>query len=107
MVDWQSLPFGVFGPALLRLALLAAVGALTAFVFGTIAGLWVLVVGLAILLAVYMGYAGRLAAWLEAPRLDDIPNGFGLWADVFARLYRQRRATESNERRLLENEERF
>src|SRR4029453_3569736 len=104
MVDWQSLRFGVLGPALLRLALLSPGGALTAFVFGTLAGLWGRVVGLAILLAVYMGSAGRLAAWLEAPRLDDIPNGFGLWADVFARLYRQRRAAESNDRGLLQKE---
>jgi len=30
-----------------------------------------------------------------------------MWSDVFARLYRQRRATEINERQLLQNEERF
>ncbi len=30
-----------------------------------------------------------------------------MWSDVFTRLYRQRRATEINERRLVESEERF
>ena len=69
--------------------------------------LWVIIAGLLLQLAVHMNYAARLAAWLELPRLDDIPNGWGLWANVFARLYRQRRMTEANERRLVENEERF
>jgi len=69
--------------------------------------LWTIIAGLVVLLAVHMTNASRLAAWLEAPKLDNIPNGWGLWTDVFARLYRQRRATEINERRLVENEERF
>jgi two-component system phosphate regulon sensor histidine kinase PhoR len=55
----------------------------------------------------HLYYAGVLASWLEAPNLDDIPNGVGIWGDVFARLYRARRTTELNERRLQDNEERF
>jgi two-component system phosphate regulon sensor histidine kinase PhoR len=94
-------------PAVLRLLLLAAVGLVVGYFFGTIAGLTVAIAGLVALLAIHMTYASRLAAWLEAPSLDEIPNGWGLWTDVFARLYRQRRATEINERRLQENEERF
>jgi two-component system, OmpR family, phosphate regulon sensor histidine kinase PhoR len=94
-------------PAVLRLLLLAAVGALVGYFFGAIAGLSVAIAGLVALLAIHMSYASRLAAWLETPDLDEIPNGWGLWTDVFARLYRQRRATEINERRLQENEERF
>jgi two-component system phosphate regulon sensor histidine kinase PhoR len=94
-------------PAVLRLLLLAAVGGLVGYFFGAIAGLSVVIAGLVGLLAIHMSYASRLAAWLEAPSLDEIPNGWGLWTDVFARLYRQRRATEINERRLQENEERF
>jgi two-component system phosphate regulon sensor histidine kinase PhoR len=55
----------------------------------------------------HLFYASLLAGWLEAPRLDDIPNGMGIWTQVFARLYRARRTTEQNERRLQDNEERF
>jgi two-component system phosphate regulon sensor histidine kinase PhoR len=98
---------GLLVVPLLRLAVLAAVGAAVGFFFGAVPALWIVVIGLASLLAIYMSYAIRLAAWLENPRLDAIPNGWGLWRDVFARLYRQRRKTERNERRLLENEERF
>jgi two-component system phosphate regulon sensor histidine kinase PhoR len=107
MSDRLNSRISLLGPAILRLALLAAVGLVVGIVFGTVTALWVLVAGLVILLAVHMSYASRLAAWLESPKLDDLPNGWGLWANVFARLYRQRRKTESNERRLLENEERF
>ena len=94
-------------PALLRLGLLAIVCIVIGFVFGVVPALAVVIAGLVILLAIHMTYATRLADWLESPVLDRIPNGWGLWSDVFARLYRQRRATEINERRLLENEERF
>ena len=71
------------------------------------AGLWVAVIGLAALLLIHLRYAALLAAWLEQPRLEDVPDGWGIWTDVFARLYRTRRSTEQNEHRLLENEERF
>lgn len=94
-------------PALLRLFLLVIVGLVVGLLFGTVPALWLIIVGLVLLLAVYMSYASRLAAWLDSPRLDEIPEGWGLWANVFARLYRQRRSTEANERRLVENEERF
>ena len=107
MADRLTSRLSILIPALLRVAVLALAAAAVGFLAGPIAGLWVAVVALGVLLAFHMTYATRLAAWLEQPRLDDIPNGWGLWANVFTRLYRQRRATEINERRLLENEERF
>jgi two-component system phosphate regulon sensor histidine kinase PhoR len=97
----------VLAPAFLRVALLVAVATATGWAFGVKAGLWLVVIGLGMLLAVHLYYASLLALWLEAPRLDDIPNGVGVWTDVFARLYRTRRTTELNERRLVDNEERF
>jgi two-component system, OmpR family, phosphate regulon sensor histidine kinase PhoR len=107
MADRLTNPLGLLGPALLRLSLLAAFGAIVGAIFGMVPALWAVIAGLVALLAVHMSYASRLAAWLESPKLDEIPNGWGLWANVFSRLYRQRRKTEANERRLLENEERF
>ena len=97
----------LLAPVLLRLAGLAAFAAVVALAFGMQAGLWIAVIGLAALLFIHLRYAAVLAAWLEQPRLEDVPDGWGIWTDVFARLYRTRRSTEQNERRLLENEERF
>jgi two-component system phosphate regulon sensor histidine kinase PhoR len=97
----------ILAPAFVRIALLAGLAAAAGWLFGVRVGLWLAVAGLGALLAVHMYYASLLADWLERPRLEDIPNGVGLWSDVFARLYRGRRTTEVNERRLQDNEERF
>ncbi|HET9024302.1 MAG TPA: phosphate regulon sensor histidine kinase PhoR, partial [Burkholderiaceae bacterium] len=97
----------VLTPAFVRVAALVALAVAVGWIFGRTAGLWVAVVGLGILLATHLFYASLLAGWLEHPRLEDIPNGVGIWTQVFARLYRARRTTEQNERRLQDNEERF
>jgi two-component system phosphate regulon sensor histidine kinase PhoR len=97
----------LLAPAMLRLAGLAVFATIVGFAFGIQAGLWIAVIGLATLLLINLRYAALLAAWLEQPRLEDVPDGWGIWTDVFARLYRTRRSTEQNEHRLLENEERF
>ena len=97
----------VLAPAAARLTLLGAVSVIAGLLFGPVIGLSVAVAGLAALLVIHLAYTGMLAAWLERPDLDRIPEGWGIWADVFARLYRTRRSTEQNERRLQENEERF
>jgi two-component system phosphate regulon sensor histidine kinase PhoR len=97
----------VLAPALARLALVTAISLAIGHFFGATAGLGVAVFGLLLLLGIHVFYASLLAAWLESPRLEDLPNGFGIWTDVFARLYRARRSTDMNERRLQENEERF
>ncbi len=97
----------LLAPAFLRVALLIALALAVGSGFGVRAGLWVAVIGLVVLLSFHLLYASLLAAWLEEPRLEDIPNGVGIWSDVFARLYRGRRTTELNERRLQDNEERF
>jgi two-component system phosphate regulon sensor histidine kinase PhoR len=97
----------VLTPAFLRVVALVVLAITAGWLFGRTAGLWVAVIGLGLLLVMHLFYASLLAGWLEAPRLEDIPNGMGIWTQVFARLYRARRTTEQNERRLQDNEERF
>jgi len=97
----------VLTPAFLRVVVLVVLAITVGWLFGRTAGLWVAVIGLGLLLVMHLFYASLLAGWLEAPRLEDIPNGMGIWTQVFARLYRARRTTEQNERRLQDNEERF
>jgi two-component system phosphate regulon sensor histidine kinase PhoR len=94
-------------PAVVRLVVAIAVAVITGVVFGTIAGLWVALVGVLLLFSVHMYFLAALGHWLEQPQLSTIPDGVGTWSEVFTRLYKSRRASESNERRLAENEERF
>ena len=107
MLETSRSGLRLLAPVLLRLAGLAAFAAVVGFAVGVQAGLWIAVIGLAVLLLIHLRYATLLAAWLEQPRLEDVPDGWGIWTDVFARLYRTRRSTEQNERRLQDNEERF
>ena len=94
-------------PAIGRLAVLAVVCAGTGWAFGAQVGLWLAVACLGVLYVVQLGYLTALGSWLERPSLSTIPNGIGAWAEVFARLYRQQRATEIARQRLIDNEERF
>lgn len=97
----------VVAPAFIRIAVVLGLGVAAGTVLGPVWGLAIAVLGLLVLLAVHLRYLSLLAAWLEDPSLDTVPDGVGAWGEVFARIYRTRRATEQNERRLLDNEERF
>jgi two-component system phosphate regulon sensor histidine kinase PhoR len=96
-----------FMPALVRLALVAGLAVAVGLLFGQVAALWFALVALALLLVISLGYLNLLGQWLDAPHLDSIPDGVGVWSDVFTRLYKSRRRVEASERRLLDNEERF
>ncbi len=94
-------------PALLRMAVLSGVAFVLSVFFGVQAGLWFAVLSFGFLLFLHLFYLALLGRWVERPRLESIPDGYGAWAEVFARLYRDRRTSERNERRLVENEDRF
>lgn len=94
-------------PALVRMVVLSAIALVLGFFFGAGAGLWFAVLAFGLLLFLHLFYLALLGRWVERPTLDSVPDGFGAWAEVFARLYRDRRTSERNERRLVDNEERF
>jgi len=94
-------------PAFVRLILIAIIAGVVGAFFGVTAGLGVALAGVALLFAVHLYFLAALGHWLEHPQLAAIPNGLGAWSEVFTRLYRSRRASETNERRLFDNEERF
>ncbi len=97
----------VIAPAALRIGILLGAATAVGLAFRPSFGLGVAVAGLLLLFAIHLRYLSLLAGWLEAPALDTVPDGVGAWGEIFARIYRSRRATEQNERRLLDNEERF
>jgi two-component system phosphate regulon sensor histidine kinase PhoR len=107
MADKVDGRFRVVLPALVRLASLAAVAIALGWAFGAEVGLWFAAVGFGLLLLIHLYYLAVLGEWLDSPDLAAIPNGIGAWADVLARLYKTRRASEISERRLADNEERF
>ena len=103
--EWRRLR--VILPALVRLALIGAVATGFGVLFNAVVGLSIALGGLALLFGIHLYYLAVLGEWLEQPSLATIPDGSGTWAEVFTRLYKGRRASETNERRLVDNEERF
>lgn len=94
-------------PAIVGLIALFLVCGVFASTLGAVAGLLLGCCVLAVLYAIQIYYLGSLGNWLNHPSLSEIPDGFGVWAEVFARLHRWHRASEINQRRLIDNEERF
>lgn len=107
MPDLALRPWRIVLSAILGLCALALVCALLARFFGIEVALALGSGVLIVLYAVQLHYLGTLGSWLGRPSLDGIPSGFGVWADVFARLHRWHRDSEISRRRLIDNEERF
>jgi two-component system phosphate regulon sensor histidine kinase PhoR len=94
-------------PAIVRLAILGVLCTGAGWLWEVRIGLWLAVAGLGVLYLGQLFYVAALGNWLERPSLSTIPSGIGAWSEVFARLYRQHRASEIAHQRLIDNEERF
>jgi two-component system phosphate regulon sensor histidine kinase PhoR len=97
----------VIVPAFARLAVIAVVSGAVGAWLGAAAGLWTALAAVGLFFAMHLHYLSALGAWLDRPSLETIPEGRGTWSEVFNRLYKARRASEVNARRLEENEARF
>ena len=89
-------------PAALRLLIsLAGVG-IVYFFFGATASLIAALLAMAALAFTQLHYLYRLGSWLDNPTQATLPDGWGAWTDIFARLYRMRRDDEKNQIELAE-----
>jgi two-component system phosphate regulon sensor histidine kinase PhoR len=89
-------------PALLRLALVFAAAGVVWSMFGLVAALALALATVVTLLFVQLAYLHELGEWLHDPASGKLPDGWGAWSDVFARLYRLRRDDERNQAELTE-----
>jgi two-component system phosphate regulon sensor histidine kinase PhoR len=89
-------------PALLRMATVFIAGAVVWWMAGPVAGLAFALAGAVVALFVQLSYLHRLGEWLDDPQSRRLPDGWGAWTDVFARLYRLRREDERNQSELAE-----
>ncbi len=89
-------------PAALRLILIWIGSAVLWYFFGPIVGL---LVGLALTTAMtvmQLYYLSALDIWLDSPRSDRLPDGWGAWHAVYAHLYRLNRDEEKSKKELTE-----
>jgi len=89
-------------PALLRLSLVFVAAGIAWWLFGLVAGLSLALAITVALLVVQLSYLHQLGEWLHHPHSSRLPDGWGSWTDVFARLYRLRRDDERNQQELAE-----
>ncbi|WP_020654311.1 phosphate regulon sensor histidine kinase PhoR [Massilia niastensis] len=89
-------------PAVLRLGLVFAAAGVVWWLFGVVAGLAFALLGTVAALFVQLSYLHQLGEWLHHPHSTRLPDGWGAWTDVFARLYRLRREDERNQTELTE-----
>ena len=89
-------------PALLRLATVFVGAAAVWWLAGPVAGLGLALAGAIVALFVQLSYLHQLGEWLNDPQAGRLPDGWGAWTDVFARLYRLRREDERNQKELVE-----
>lgn len=89
-------------PAFLRLSLVFVASAILSSFFGTTVGLLFGMLVLAASLIVQLRYLYRLNSWLDNPTSAKLPDGWGAWTDVFARLYKMRRIDEKNQSEMNE-----
>jgi two-component system phosphate regulon sensor histidine kinase PhoR len=89
-------------PAILRLSLVLAGAGLFWWMSGPVTGLAFALLFTIILLLSQLAYLQKLGDWLDDPQSGKLPDGWGAWTDVFARLYRLRRDDERNQSELAE-----
>jgi two-component system phosphate regulon sensor histidine kinase PhoR len=89
-------------PAALRALLFAIAAGVVWWIAGVEAALLLAFVGIALLAFTQLHYLYRLNTWLDNPDQEKLPDGWGAWTDIFARLYRLRRDDEKNQAELTE-----
>ncbi|MFA9217876.1 MAG: phosphate regulon sensor histidine kinase PhoR [Sphingomonadaceae bacterium] len=89
-------------PAALRMAIILACCALFGWMFGTMAAMTAALVSMIVMVLVQLSYLHQLSDWLEDPQSAKLPDGWGAWTNIFARLYRLRRDDEKNQTELTE-----
>lgn len=67
---------------------------------GATSALFVFSAGLIIYLANHLYWLHQLGRWLKKPVLNHIPDGSGIWEDVFAALYQEYRKHSHNQTQL-------
>ena len=89
-------------PAVLRVAAVFALTGIISLFLGLRAGLFVGLLAMTGMALIQIHYLFRLSRWLENPQASALPDGWGAWTNVFARLYRLRRDDEKNRNELDE-----
>lgn len=88
--------------SVVRIATVLCLAAIAGFFTDIKTGLLLAVVGVLCLMALQLRYLLSLSDWLDNPKERSLPDGWGVWTDVFSRLYKLHRDNEKNQTELSE-----
>lgn len=89
-------------PAVLRFCLFLTAIGMVLYFFGVTTALVVTILTMAIHGYLQLRYLNTLRIWLQRPAEQRLPNGWGVWTDLFAGLYRLHRDQAKNRAELAE-----
>ena len=89
-------------PAVLRLCLVFLAALVAWWMTDVVQALAFALVAVVVALFVQLRYLHELGEWLNNPHSSRLPDGWGAWTDVFARLYRLRREDERHQAEMAE-----
>ena len=89
-------------PAALRLGLIWTGSAVVWYFYGPITGLVAGLIAMSVMAVMQLHYLYLLNIWLDAPDSEKLPDGWGAWNAIFARLYRMHREEEKSSAELNE-----
>ena len=89
-------------PATMRISMILGGAAILWALFGLVWALGAALVGMAALVMIQLSYLYQLHNWLDNPDSSKLPDGWGSWTNIFARLYRMRRDEEKGQLELTE-----
>ncbi len=89
-------------PAVLRLCLVFVAALVAWWLTDLVQALAFALVAVVVALFVQLRYLHELGEWLNHPHSSRLPDGWGAWTDVFARLYRLRREDERHQAEMAE-----
>ncbi|RJX31937.1 MAG: phosphate regulon sensor histidine kinase PhoR [Oxalobacter sp.] len=96
-------PYVIFWiPAALRLALIWIGAGVLWFYYGPMVGLLAALIAMTAIATMQLHYLYRLNIWLDVPDSEKLPDGWGAWNAVFARLYKLHREEEKSRAELNE-----
>ena len=81
---------------------IAAVASIAGLIFGAGVGWAALSFALLAFLVHHLRHIDALMAWLAQPQPGQVPEGYGVWDEIFAMLYRFERAAARQERQLTD-----
>ena len=92
---------------LLRIATVGVVAGIVGQIFDATAAWTIAALGFLVLVVLQLHYLDRLRLWLASPETEPVPEGEGVWREVFAQMFKSHRHEQRRRERVAAILDRF